>query len=55
MKIIKLNELNDPEFKSQIIFKNKWIVKNFLQRENINFDQIWISIISSMKARALIA
>jgi hypothetical protein len=40
MKITKLNELNDPEFKFQIIFKNRWVAKDFLQRENINFDQI---------------
>jgi hypothetical protein len=54
MKITKSNELNDPKFKSQIIFKNKWIAKDFLQRENIDFDQIWISIVSSMGARVLI-
>jgi hypothetical protein len=40
MKIIKLNELDSPEFKFQIIFKNRWIVKNFLQRKDIDFDQI---------------
>jgi hypothetical protein len=38
MKITKSNELNDPEFKSQIIFKNRWIAKDFFQRKNINFD-----------------
>jgi hypothetical protein len=40
MKIKKLNELNDPEFKFQIIFKNRWVAKDFFQREDINFDQI---------------
>jgi hypothetical protein len=40
MKIINLNELNGPELKFQIIFKSKWVAKDFLQRENINFDQI---------------
>jgi hypothetical protein len=40
MKVTKSNELNDSEFKSQIIFKNKLIAKNFLQRKGINFDQI---------------
>jgi hypothetical protein len=40
MKIIKSNELNGPEFKFQIIFKNKWVAKDFLQRKDINFDQI---------------
>jgi hypothetical protein len=38
MKVIKLNELNDPEFKFQIIFKSKWVAKDFLQREGIDFD-----------------
>jgi hypothetical protein len=36
----KSNELNGSEFKSQIIFKNKWVAKDFFQRENIDFDQI---------------
>jgi hypothetical protein len=40
MKITKLNELNDPEFKFQIIFKNRWVAKDFFQRESIDFDQI---------------
>jgi hypothetical protein len=40
MKIIKLNELEGLEFKSQIIFKSRWVAKNFLQREGIDFDQI---------------
>jgi hypothetical protein len=40
MKVIKLNELNGPKFKSQIIFKNRWVAKDFLQREDIDFDQI---------------
>jgi hypothetical protein len=30
VKIIKSNELNGPEFKSQIIFKNRWVAKDFL-------------------------
>jgi hypothetical protein len=38
MKIIKSNELNDSEFKFQIIFKSRWIAKDFFQRENIDFD-----------------
>jgi hypothetical protein len=54
MKVIKLNELNNPEFKFQIIFKSKWVAKDFLQRKDINFDQIWVSVISLIKARALI-
>jgi hypothetical protein len=40
MKVIKSNELNNPEFKFQIIFKSKWVAKDFLQRKNIDFDQI---------------
>jgi hypothetical protein len=40
MKVTKSNELNGPEFKFQIIFKNRWVAKNFLQRKNIDFDQI---------------
>jgi hypothetical protein len=40
VKIIKSNELNGPEFKSQIILKNRWVAKDFLQREDIDFDQI---------------
>jgi hypothetical protein len=38
MKVTKLNELDGPEFKFQIIFKNRWVAKDFLQREDINFD-----------------
>jgi hypothetical protein len=30
MKITKLNELNDSEFKFQIIFKSRWVAKDFL-------------------------
>jgi hypothetical protein len=40
VKITKLNELDDPEFKFQIIFKSRWVVKDFFQREGIDFDQI---------------
>jgi hypothetical protein len=40
MKIIKSNELDGPEFKFQIIFKSRWVAKDFLQREDIDFDQI---------------
>jgi hypothetical protein len=40
MKITKSDELNDSEFKSQIIFKNRWVAKDFLQRKDIDFDQI---------------
>jgi hypothetical protein len=40
MKITKSNELDGPEFKFQIIFKNRWVAKDFLQRESIDFDQI---------------
>jgi hypothetical protein len=40
MKITKPNELNGSGFKLQIIFKSKWIAKNFLQRKDIDFDQI---------------
>ena len=40
MKITKSNELDGPEFKFQIIFKNRWVAKGFLQREDIDFDQI---------------
>jgi hypothetical protein len=40
VKITKSNELNGIRFKFQIIFKNRWIAKDFLQRESINFDQI---------------
>jgi hypothetical protein len=40
VKVTKLNELNGLEFKSQIIFKNRWVAKGFFQRENIDFDQI---------------
>jgi hypothetical protein len=40
VKVTKLNELNDPEFKFQIMFKSRWIAKDFLQREDIDFDQI---------------
>jgi hypothetical protein len=38
MKIIKSNELDGLKFKIQIIFKSKWIAKDFLQREDIDFD-----------------
>jgi hypothetical protein len=40
MKVIKLNELNGSEFKSQIIFKSRWVAKDFFQRKDIDFDQI---------------
>jgi hypothetical protein len=40
MKVTKPNELDDPEFKFQIIFKNRWIAKDFFQRKGIDFDQI---------------
>jgi hypothetical protein len=30
MKVIKLNELNGSEFKFQIIFKSRWVAKDFL-------------------------
>jgi hypothetical protein len=40
IKVTKSNELNGPEFKFQIIFKSRWVAKNFLQRKDIDFDQI---------------
>jgi hypothetical protein len=30
VKVIKSNKLNNPEFKFQIIFKNRWVAKDFL-------------------------
>jgi hypothetical protein len=39
IKVTKSNELDGPEFKSQIIFKSRWVAKGFFQRESINFDQ----------------
>jgi hypothetical protein len=29
VKVIKLNELDGPEFKFQIKFKNRWVAKDF--------------------------
>jgi hypothetical protein len=55
VKITKSNEFDGPEFKFQIIFKNRWVAKDFLQRKGIDFDQIWVSVVSPMGARALIA
>jgi hypothetical protein len=41
--------------KGRKAIKSRWVAKGFLQREGIDFDQIWVSVVSLMGVRALIA